>query len=174
MNTNDDERVCAVEEPAEPLHEDFDCLDLSDRAFQDAVTRTVDLARCLGSGSSEMGAWQNELPLGRFVEAAILDRMCLELTVRGYVPRMDMPGPGSQVHGDRQCTYQGKGVWRVHETLPDGDVTRYETGTQHLLDAIAFPDALFALRTYVGHLASTRVDRLREDLATVEDRLAKL
>ena len=87
---------------------------------------------------------------------------------------MDLPGSGSQRHGERQCTYQGKGVWRVHETLPDSDLTKYETGTQHLLDAIGFPEALEALRAYVGHLASTRMTAMREDLQMLEERLTAL
>ncbi|KKK51445.1 hypothetical protein LCGC14_3114860, partial [marine sediment metagenome] len=132
--------------------------------FAELLTKTISVARCLPGGESALGGWQNELPIGRFLEAAILDRICLELTVRGFVPRMDLPGSGSQRHGERQCTYQGKGVWRVHETLPDGDLTKYETGTQHLLDAVGFSDALFALRQYVGHLATTRMASMREKL----------
>lgn len=137
------------------------------------IGKVIKLARCLGRGPTEMGAWQNELDFGRLLEAAVADRICLEMTARGYVPRIDHDaGEGRRV----QCTYQGKGVWRVHEPVDEagGEITKYETGTQHLLDLVPFEGMVAGLRAYVGHLASKRLDGLREELATTEERLAAL
>ena len=141
--------------------------------FAGLVANTVSVASCLGSTDSGMGAWQSELELGRFVEAAILDRICLELTARGYVPKIEVQRDAA---GTTQCTYQGKGEWRIHQPIAEagGEITRYATGTQHFLDLVPFPEALEALCSYVGHVARRKRDSLKEEAAMMAARLEAL
>lgn len=163
------------DDPLDDLADEFDVVDWI-ASSAPGLGRVTDVARCLGSTGSAMG-WQNEIDPRRFAESAILDRICLEFTVRGFVPKVEIER-GDQVI---PCTYQGRGVWRVHEDVYDGEgkggeTTRYETGTQHFLDFVpgGFPEALAALRSYAGRIASDRLERLREDTDLMERRLAKL